>query len=190
MRITMDNLKFKIFLFFTLSNFLFMPMQIRAEDKNQSWQAQEQKLDQEFETLKKKLAELKGGGENKNLKKPNRETEKLKDENLKLKKKILDMENARKSDVASLYQELGTAYTLAKLFGLAIDAYIKALNLNPDNAEVHYNLGFLYQHSRGNTKKALYHLKKYLRLEPEAKNRKDVKDLIDMLNEAPIVEGK
>jgi len=186
----MGNLKFRIFLFFTLSSFLFMPMKIYAEDKNQSWQAQEQKLDKEIEALKKKLTELKGRSENKNLKKPNKEVQKLKDENLKLKKMILDIENARKSDMSSLYQELGTTYIQTKLFGPAIDAYTKALSLNPNNAEINYNLGLLYQHSQGNTKKALYHFKKYLRLEPEARNRKEVESLINMLEETPVVEIK
>ena len=128
--------------------------------------------------------------ENKSFKQTNKETQRLKDENLKLKNTILQMENARTKDMANLYQELGTAYVQAKLFSLAIDAYTKALKLTPDNAEAHYNIGLLYQHSRNNSKKAVYHLKKYLQFNPETRNRKEVESLIDMLQETPIIEPK
>jgi len=198
MRIIMDNLKLRIFLLLVLLSFLFMPMRIYAEVENQSWDEQELKLDQDIATLKKNLSELNGRKEkaekpyieNKNFKGMDEKIQKLKDENLELKNKILQIENARTKDMASLYQELGTAYVQAKLFGLAIDAYTKALKLTPDNAEVHYNIGLLYQHSRDNSKKAVYHLKKYLQFNPEARNRKEVEDLIDMLDEAPIAEIK
>jgi len=198
MRTITDNLKFKIFMFLVSLNFLFfyslfMPMKIWAENEKQLRQAQEQKLDQEIADFKRKLIKLEVDNENKNSKKLDKEkqkTQKLKDENLGLKKKILLIEEARNNDMASLYQELGTAYTLAKLFGQAIDAYTKALSLNPNNAEVNYNLGLLYQHSRGDAKKALHHFKKYLRLEPEAKNKEEVEYLIEMLEGTPVAEIK
>jgi tetratricopeptide (TPR) repeat protein len=175
-----------------------MPMRIYAEVENQSLDEQELKLDQDIATLKKNLSELKGYEENakkpyienKDLKDTDKKIQKLKDENLELKNKIIQIEDAMAKDMASLYQELGTAYVQAKLFGLAIDAYTKALKLTPGNAEVHYNIGLLYQHSRDNPKKALYHLKKYLQFNPEARNRKDVESLIEMLQEAPILEPR
>ena len=48
----------------------------------------------------------------------------------------------------------------------AIDALSKALQLNPDSARVHSNLGSLFI-KQGNLEKALYHNKEALRLDPQ-----------------------
>ena len=109
----------------------------------------------------------------------------LKKENVRLKQQIVSLEDSQRNEKAKLYQELGTVYAEAKLFDLGIDAYEKSLSFNPDNAEVHYNIGILYKHSKSDSKKAAQHLKKYLRLNPEAKNRKEVEYLIKMLETQP-----
>lgn len=124
-------------------------------------------------------------GFNKLLEKLNKENAALKKENDNLEQCIRALEEISRKEKASLNQELGAAYTKAKLFPLAIDAYLKSLSLNPDNAELHYNLGLLYQHSEENTKKSLYHFKKYLELKPNAKNKKEVEYLIAVLTESP-----
>lgn len=98
--------------------------------------------------------------------------------------KVIMAEDMRKKE-AALYEELGTAYVQAKLYDNAIDAYAKTITLDPENAEVNYNLGLLYKHSRSDDKKAAYHLKKYLQLNPKAKNKKEVEYLIKMLQFAP-----
>ena len=81
-----------------------------------------------------------------------------------------------------LYEELGNAYTQAKVFGLAIQAYEKSLEFNPGSPQVHYNLGLLYQHYKNDAKKSLYHLKKSLRLNPLAENKKEIEYLIDIIS--------
>lgn len=103
-----------------------------------------------------------------------------------LNQQILALEATLRNEKARLYQELGTAYTEAKLFDLGIDAYAKSLSFNPENAEVHYNIGILYKHSRGDSEKAAEHLKKYLQLSPKAKNRREVEYLIEMLEVVPV----
>ncbi|MCX5704343.1 MAG: tetratricopeptide repeat protein [Candidatus Omnitrophica bacterium] len=108
---------------------------------------------------------------------------KLKKENEGLGQKIVLLENTLKSEKARLYDELGTAYTKAKLFDLAIRAYEESLTFNPNSAQVHYNLGLLYKHYLDNSKKAMFHLKKYLELNSKAANRKEVEYLIGMLRE-------
>jgi len=108
---------------------------------------------------------------------------KLKTENEGLQKKILSLENSFKNEKAKLYEELGTAYTKAKLYKLAIQAYEGSLAFNSKNAEAHYNLGLLYKHYMDNSKKSVYHLKKYLELNSKAANRKEVEYLIGMLGE-------
>ncbi len=85
------------------------------------------------------------------------------------------------SEKAVLYEELGTAYTKAGLFDEAIEAYRKSLICNPNNADIHYYLGLLYQKSNKNVEKAVFHFKRYLYMKPDAKNRDDVKYLIEMV---------
>lgn len=118
-------------------------------------------------------------GFNKLLEKLNKENTALKKENDIL---VRRLENSQK-EKAILNQELGAVYTKAKLFPQAIETYLRSLTLNPDNAGPHYNLGLLYQHSEENTKKSLYHFKKYLELNPNAKNKKEVEYLIAVLTE-------
>lgn len=98
--------------------------------------------------------------------------------------KVLLAEATRKKE-AALYEELGAVYVQAKLYDNAIDTYVKVVKLDPKNAEVNYNLGLLYKHSQSDNKKALYHFKKYLQLNPKAKNKKEVEYLIKMLQFAP-----
>ena len=112
-----------------------------------------------------------------------RERQILKDANQQIKDELKKERSANEAEKAELYQQLGTAYTKAELFSLAIDAYNKSLAMNARNAEVHYNLGLLYRHSKNNSKKAIQHLKKYLQLNPDASNRKDVEYIIKMLSE-------
>ncbi len=124
-------------------------------------------------------------GLNNLLEKLNKEQSILKKENDNLQRRMGRLEEISRKEKADLTRALGTAYIKAKLFPQAIGAYLQALNLNPDNAELHYNLGLLYQHSEEDTKKSLYHFKKYLELEPQAKNKKEVEFLIAVLSESP-----
>lgn len=120
---------------------------------------------QDFDAMKKNLASL-----TKLTESMNKERMALKEENQKW-----------ASERAKLYEELGTAYTKAGLFDEAIDAYSKSLVYGPNNADVHYYLGLLYQKSMKNPEKAVFHFKKYLYLKPDAKNKDDVRYLIDMV---------
>jgi tetratricopeptide (TPR) repeat protein len=88
-----------------------------------------------------------------------------------------------KLENASLYAKAGDAYMRAGLADEAVKSLNDSLRLNPHNAEAHYKLGFLYKRSENNRLKAAYHFKKYLALEPKAKNRKEVKYLIEMLTQ-------
>ena len=86
-----------------------------------------------------------------------------------------------KAERASVYEELGTAYTKAGMFDEAMDAYTKSLSYGPNNARIHYYLGLLYQKNRHDPEKAAFHLKRYLYLNPDAKDKKEVLYLIEMV---------
>jgi tetratricopeptide (TPR) repeat protein len=138
----------------------------------------------EFYVKAKDLEQLKRDYDNLSLmvEKINKERIALKKENEQLKQKAASFENILEQEQAVYYQKLGTAYTEAKNFELAIAAYKKSLTLNPHNAEVHYNLGLLYKHAFDDRENSVRHLKEYLKLEPRAKNRKDVEYLIRALS--------
>ena len=152
-----------------------------AKNYNAQLETKAKELHLKYTDLEQELKNSSGLG--KAVDNLNRERQILKDANQQLKDDLKKERAGHDAEKAELYQELGTAYTKAELFSLAIDAYNKALAINGRNAEVHYNLGLLYRHSKNNSRKAIQHLKKYLQLSPDAYNRKDVEYIIKMLSE-------
>jgi tetratricopeptide (TPR) repeat protein len=65
-------------------------------------------------------------------------------------------------------------------FGLAIDAYKKALEIQNDKAVTHYNIASLYLKVK-DAKNAIYHYERYLELEPNAENAEDVRKTVENL---------
>jgi len=115
----------------------------------------------------------------------NRERQALKKMNEQLRQDMITLQDNMRKEKAALYEELGTSYVQSKLYDLAIDTYEKSVKLVPGNAEVYYNLGLLYKLSQSNRDKAIHNFKRYLDLNPKAKNRKEVEYFIQMLAEAP-----
>ena len=112
------------------------------------------------------------------LKKINRKNLLLEKKNDLLEEKMEILKETGRKENAGLYEKLGTALTQAKSFDRAIEAYEKSLAFDANNAGVHYNLGLLYEHAREDSKKAVSHLRKYLRLSPDAENKTFVEYLI------------
>jgi tetratricopeptide (TPR) repeat protein len=48
--------------------------------------------------------------------------------------------------------------------------FLKALAIAPDDADVHYNLGILYEENLKNPKKARKHYERYIELAPSEKD--------------------
>jgi len=67
-----------------------------------------------------------------------------------------------------------------KYFGLAIEAYKNALDIQNDKAVTHYNIASLYLKVK-DAKNAIYHFERYLELEPEAENAGDVRKTVENL---------
>lgn len=82
-----------------------------------------------------------------------------------------------------LYVELGNAYTKSKLYKSAIEAYENALRINPDNFEAHFNVGLLYEHYLGDTKKAIFHMKRCLKTAPSPKKADEAKYYLAIMRE-------
>lgn len=114
----------------------------------------------------------------------NKDRQALKKMNEQLRQDMTALEENTRREKAASYEELGTVCIQAKLYDLSIDAYEKSIKLNPNNAEVCYNLGLLYKYSQNDKKKAVYNFKKYLQLNPKAKNKEEVKYFIEMIQES------
>ncbi len=96
-----------------------------------------------------------------------KETKKLEDE-------ILLLESSVKKEKAAYYYNLAVAYARAKFYEEAVNAYEKSLGFTSNDPDTHYNLGLLYESIRENPAKALLHYRKYLELEPNAKDKQEV----------------
>lgn len=163
-----------------------------------SYVATSNKLQEESEELKVLLEDAESQAETKTL-----EIEKLQDKLEKLhkqmsrdttdrrvaatkelkatKEKLAAVEQKLKEERALYQYNLGVVYAQAKRYDEAIDAYRKAIEIDPKNAEAHYNLGLLYERVKSLSDRATWHYRRYLELKPQAEDRDEVQQWIDML---------
>lgn len=88
-----------------------------------------------------------------------------------------------KDEKSDLYKSLGTAYVQAKRYEDAIKAYNESLNLNPNNSDIHYYLGLLYQHANNNVIKSLKCFDRYLRLSPQGQYSQKAQMIMKILKQ-------
>jgi chromosome segregation ATPase len=105
----------------------------------------------------------------------------LKRENERFRQELAALEESTRKEKTGLYEKLGMAYMQLQLFDLAIESYEQALSINSLQAGLHYHLGLLYKHARNNAQKSIYHLREYLKLAPETRNREEVEYLIEAM---------
>lgn len=98
--------------------------------------------------------------------------------------KAKKLEEALKEERLIYYFNLGVAYTRAKLYGEAIDAYEKTIELDGNNADARYNLGLIYEKIRNEPALALEHYRRYVEISPAAEDAREVKAWIVRLEEA------
>ncbi|MCX5697205.1 MAG: tetratricopeptide repeat protein [Candidatus Omnitrophica bacterium] len=99
---------------------------------------------------------------------------KLKKDKDDLQKNVKELEETLASERGFYHYNLAVAFTQAKLYDEAIDAYKKSLEYNPANPEAHYNLGLLLANVKGQTEEAVEHYRKYLQLKPDAEDKEEV----------------
>ncbi len=89
---------------------------------------------------------------------------------------------------ARMIKEAGNDFLSAKRYADAIDCYLQALEIYPDFAEAHYNLGVAFLKGYRAYRLARYHFERYLALEPGAPDRQDVETLVAALaqRESPL----
>jgi len=80
----------------------------------------------------------------------------------------------------ALAYNLGSVYKAARQYDRAQAQFLKALDMKVDDADLHYNLGILYDDNLGNDKKARQHYERFLELAP---NDPDAPNVIKWLKE-------
>ena len=71
-----------------------------------------------------------------------------------------------------MHYNLGVFYMKQKQYPRSVSEFSKAVELNPQDAYAHFNLGYIYSEYMPNRKKAVEHFKQYLRYVD--KNDKDI----------------
>lgn len=103
------------------------------------------------------------------------------------KKELLDrlqsLEREAAANQATFHYNLGVAFTKAKMYDEAIEAYEKSLTAQDTNADAHYNLGLLYENLRGNKSLAIKHYKRCLELNPKGKDAEEVSSWIQQMEQ-------
>ena len=76
----------------------------------------------------------------------------------------------------ALYYNLGCLYRIHGAYEKAEKKFLQALELNPKAADVHYNLGILYDEDLKNRKKARKHYSMFLNLSPSQEDAARVRE--------------
>ncbi len=100
----------------------------------------------------------------------------LSSENNSLKKRIAripqsmaelaQLKKQLKKEKTLFHYNLGVFYTRQGDYKKAVESFNKVIAVNPQDADVHYNLGVLYSEYLNDNKKAIEHFKDYLNLAP------------------------
>lgn len=97
--------------------------------------------------------------------------------------KIIGLEKLLKKERALYNYNLGVAYSRVKSYDEAIESFEKALKIDPDMADAHYNLGLLYENVERDQDKAVGHYRRYLKLVPDSLDRDEIQASIMRLSE-------
>ncbi len=81
-------------------------------------------------------------------------------------------------EIAEMHYNMGVFFTDNKQYPQAEKEYLRALDFDPNNLKVHYNLGYLYAEDLDKQDKAVKHLEKFLQLDPDAKESEAIRAYI------------
>lgn len=103
------------------------------------------------------------------------------DENKKLKEEILALKEILRQVNIGYNIRLGDLYAQNDCFDEAIKAYENALVFKPDDPDLEYNLGVLFETNKKDAPKAAEHYRSYLRLRPDAPDKDEINKIIGSL---------
>lgn len=100
------------------------------------------------------------------LKAKQKEVDAAKKEISRLKGLIKKILEANRRERGVMYYNMGCVYKAGRLYKKAESEFLKAVDLIPDDAALHYNLGILFDDDLKQKKKAKHHYKRFLELAP------------------------
>ncbi len=93
-------------------------------------------------------------------------------------KDMASQNQALLKETAEMHYNMAVFFTENKQFTQAEREYLRALDFDPNNLKVHYNLGYLYAEELEKHDKAIYHLEKYLQIDPNSKESEAIRSYI------------
>jgi tetratricopeptide (TPR) repeat protein len=114
------------------------------------------------------------------------------DELLKIKKELekaladaprrfQEMANENKTllkETADMHYNMGVFFTENRNYPRALKEFRRALDFNPNDPKVHYNLGYLYAEQFKEHGKAMAHFKRYLEIDPQSKDAEAIRSYL------------
>jgi chromosome segregation ATPase len=134
----------------------------QAEKELNQFKEHNLKLSQERDGLDAQLNEYKA-----NYKKAEEKNKALEGEIKNMPKKFTELARQNKHlirETAQMHYNLGVFYTRNKEYERAISEFEKVIEITPDDAYAHFNLGYIYAQYLVNRKKAIESFRLYLRL--------------------------
>lgn len=95
--------------------------------------------------------------------------------------KVSLLEAQIKELTTSYNRELGILYNKTKQYDKAIIALERILEANPNDIEAHLDMAIAYEKSKKDLDSAIFHYQKYLELNPDSKNKKEIERSIEKL---------
>ncbi len=115
------------------------------------------------------------------LQQKERELQVALDEIARLRAWIKKIKAVSESESATMHYNMGCMYKLYKQYAKAEGEFLKALKISPDDPNIHYNLGILYDDDLGNKEGAKKHYKRFLELSPSEQERAQVQEWLSSL---------
>lgn len=151
--------------------------------KEQNFQTELKQIETRLETSYQERVQLLEG-ELEGLRERSAKVSRLLGRQEAMEKELAELKEKQQVDQASYFYNLAVAYTRSGLFRDAEKMYLKALEINSDDAGAHHNLGILYEHHFGQRQEALRHFRRYVELAPDEKEKSKVLRWIDEVQHA------
>jgi tetratricopeptide (TPR) repeat protein len=100
---------------------------------------------------------------------------------VRLRSLIRRMWDLTKRERLNMHYNMGCVYRAARQYKLAENEFLKALEIDPTDTWVHYNLGILYEDDLKDKEKAREHYERFLELAPDGKDAARVSEWLQSL---------
>lgn len=96
-------------------------------------------------------------------------------------KRFRDMANENQKmlkETAQMHYNLGVFFSKNRNFDRALKEFKRALDFNPDDPKVHYNLGYLYAEQFDHQEDAMFYFNRFLEIDPKSKEANEVRSYL------------